>query len=75
MNQQEKHQLKETATTILSGLLASGDFTALKISGGGEGHEYPKNVTVVNDGAVEVAVDLAMKLQIECDKRSSSAGD
>lgn len=72
MNQQEKHQLKETAATILSGLLASGDFTGEKSIG--SGHDYPKGVRVVHDDAIYIAVDVAIKLQAECDKRASSAG-
>lgn len=71
MNEQEKQQLKETAAVILNGLLASGDFTGEKSVK--SGYDYPKGVRVVHDDAIGIAVDVAIKLQAECDKRASSA--
>jgi hypothetical protein len=56
----EAPQLREIATQILNGLLASGDFTEVKITG--SGYNYPDQIAKAKPEAVQTAIDLALEL-------------
>jgi hypothetical protein len=65
--------LTEIAAQILSGLLASGDYT-LKTSSG-SGYDYPASRTRCRPEAVVDAIELAQRLQTLCEKQGQVAPD